>query len=841
MHNISQKRGYPDDAHTNLACLPKKRTLYRQMSNDAIPTQTIGDEVDDDDNERLDASIQLRIDYAKSRTDKVSHFKIPRAPVARTVHSHYPPMRLANFDRLSEIDHRMSPSSLREATVHTASRNQEEFYKYLGIDTNPCQGKQSPESATESRSSSNRRRSLRVKIQQKVVKSIEKSNETAKDDPTQKASNRSIGRNERLDDSASTISNGHQYVDVTEQMNKGDNYILPERHQEPAVTARIDIRYSYQKQNGPAKRPEIFRSQDCTNRSAPQVPTIKTEVDAPVTLAAIVDRRFYEPIDSETSARTYPFLHSGPVVDPVDDKSAVLNAISNLSNKRLGDRSAVVIVDLTSDHEDDLEESINNNERTKNTSNNMSNNSDRSNKHAADNHSRTQLINGVHDGDVVNKPSTLTAIDVMHKKPTSQPTASTSSLSRNGVQQNATGNKRKLHARKKPSLQEWVKHYEKSLQKSALLKLLLQKKERKRKFEKMIVFRNNLLASKATASNRVTPPEAVPSTSFTSSEAGLTPIAPFGGIQSTPVAPEKANPSTSTLQTQAIPSESARPMETISSASTAPARNSPTAASDQMIDDDPVYADLPILSSIIADVVPRERLERILPSLVRSTEPAPTMIDPEPPQTLLQASSNSFVDDPQPSTSAAHDKRITNSSQEYLSHANDEYLDVAEGDLSSPLHSPMSTGQSLNPFQEKHFSTITHSSTSTDSAIGLAINAQFEKLVKARTEPALPTTSLKMPSSNMQETNSTAPDQTLSVGKNPLRPEHGAVLAALVVTTHNHNEIIVAVQELSVSFWKMAPKFFNIFGITQSCELMGRVGRSTTGKKSVTKHEHTAK
>lgn len=81
-----------------------------------------------------------------------------------------------NITRFPDCDDHTSTTSSNEvAEISKTRTKQEEFYKYLGIDTNPCHDKLSPGSSTgDTNSSSNRRRSLRVKIQQKVAKSSEK-------------------------------------------------------------------------------------------------------------------------------------------------------------------------------------------------------------------------------------------------------------------------------------------------------------------------------------------------------------------------------------------------------------------------------------------------------------------------------------------------------------------------------------------------------------------------------------------------------------------------------------------------------------------------------------------
>lgn len=816
MRKIAKKRGYQHDARTTITSLPKKRILFRQLSNDDLPSIS----------DRLDASIKLRIDYGKSLTD---NFKIPGAPVARTVHNHYPPVRYVHFDRMSEVNHRLPSSMLRDAP-HSAARNQEEFYKYLGIDTNPCHGKQSPEA--ENSSTSNNRRSLRVKIQQKVVKNIAKSNEAARDDVSQKSGKRRSGV--RLDDSASTISNGNTYGGASlssyymgplnQSEITSENYILSDLSQEPEVTARIDIRYSYQKQsNSTVKRSEATKS------IAAAAPAIKTEADgstgaannigganikeerteAPPTSAAIVDRRFYEPIDSETSAQTYPFLlaETDGDVEIIDDKSQVQSTMNSMV-----DSSNDAVIDLTSEPEDEGNGAANNH---------ASNNGLQNGKDLDDKQLTLQAIEEIQQQqEIVSLPAAETP---------SQPAAETPSPRiRNAGPRNRTVIRRKLGRRR--SVDDWVRRYDNMLHKSAILKMRILKKNRMMKLERQKALRKSLLVLAAA-------PATVAAPAVTESAAATDVL-----VEESEEEEEVTNldpvPSTSkaTSSRQSVPFTPATEVDTILMEPVAPPQTFTASHGNGPNDLDRIISDH--LSSLS---MPSRRLTSMLPSLVTSMEPAPSVIDPLPPQTLLQpaphhhsSTSPTLLDiDPQPSTSTAHITSNSHASQDFMSRTNDEYLEIPDTELPSPLLSPIGAGHHSSVFNDKPFSAIAHahSSTSSDSAIGIAINAQFERMA------GTPTASISMPTASiMQETDALALVQ--SPGKNPLRPEHGAVLAALVVTTHNHNDIIVAIQEVAVSFWKMAPKFFNVFGIVQSCEMMGRVARSVTDKEIMVPYQN---
>lgn len=145
--------------------------------------------------EEIPSAIKLRIDYTKKQVQSVQttagKFKIPDVPssdaqatirhksVARTQVS-----TINSIDSTTESvarlhdsgDDRASTTSSNEVAEISKARNtREEFYKYLGIDTNPCHEKLSPGSSTgETNSSSQMRRSLRVKIQQNIVNKLAK-------------------------------------------------------------------------------------------------------------------------------------------------------------------------------------------------------------------------------------------------------------------------------------------------------------------------------------------------------------------------------------------------------------------------------------------------------------------------------------------------------------------------------------------------------------------------------------------------------------------------------------------------------------------------------------------
>lgn len=138
------------------------------------------------------SAIKLRIDYAKKPTPSlppiVANFKVPDVPLDKnkspmsttnlnsTIYSNENTTESVAYLPDNGDDQASTTSSTHEIAELTKEQTtREEFYKYLGIDTNPCHEKLSPGSSTgDTITSSQMRRSLRVKIQQNIVNNLAK-------------------------------------------------------------------------------------------------------------------------------------------------------------------------------------------------------------------------------------------------------------------------------------------------------------------------------------------------------------------------------------------------------------------------------------------------------------------------------------------------------------------------------------------------------------------------------------------------------------------------------------------------------------------------------------------
>lgn len=125
---------------------------------------------------------------------------------------------------------------------------------------------------------------------------------------------------------------------------------------------------------------------------------------------------------------------------------------------------------------------------------------------------------------------------------------------------------------------------------------------------------------------------------------------------------------------------------------------------------------------------------------------------------------------------------------------------------------------------------ITHSNASTDSAI----------VLHNLNEPARPVNVAVTTLKSLQWRQ----DQTKSINKSefvsPLSSRNGQVLAILTHTlSPDHNETIVVIQELMVSFWCSPSKVLRMFGEPQSWQMIGQIGRLVRGRsylKEIFKH-----
>lgn len=924
VRNVSKKkRAYPDDGSKSAFNVPKKRSLLRQLSHDGIRI---------DNPLSASAKIKLRIDYPKKSGEVVGGFKIPEAPVARTV-SNYEldrrgmlmraaaKFRAGEFDGLSELNSRASPLSLNDSVANTAASNQEEFYKYLGIDINRCHGKQSPEScAADSLLSSNRRRSLRVKIQQKVVRNNANKTNAAKDDTNKnRLSKKSQRKHDGMDDSASSsVSNGgYQYNDSymgnssMEQINQSastnDSYLCPRLGldgDEDEPTAPVLIRYSYQKQAN-TKRPVTDRLQDKTNKSL-LMPTIKTETNANntpnmdnqnnqiggiksessepanVCSSAIVDRRFYEPIDSESS--TYPFLNPDAVAaaaaancETVDDKTGILNSISKLAN---ADSSLLPTIDLTcvSDiDDDDVEILSNHNENVIDMINdNNSNCSYQSDivepetqpQHTQSQAPRSQYHSYDNDCDMDDKKFTLAAMDAVQLS--IQNNGSTNSNSR-GTQpesndnQGALAKRKKSIARKKSSLNELFKRYEKSLQKSLQL---LHKKDRGKRVRKRNVLREPAKipsednADKDNSSNAVvntneTVDNATPSTSeqLVNNERNE-PEPPVSQVHFVPNEPAKLEPeplvvrppepqlsqiSQIVAQTSQVPQTSS--VSHISAAlQTSSVLHEPQALQTSSVSHVPQVLHELHESQIMQVSQVQQQQECLLESEVDQIQEMPQILDiPEMPEMSEMSEMSEIPPLPELPLLSQEISDLPSTSTDTPTHSLDFSTIPNDKLSSSPPFSPLfDDPQSTNVFEDNLLSSslnaIAHSSTSTESTIGVNITRRrdhdqvnfdaIDKVVETLVDVPI-IEPILLPSNAMKLTSTTAP---LTHAKNPVNVAEGRVMAAFVASTDNFNEIVVIIQDLTISFWKMSPKIYNVFGVPRACILVGKVERSLTGK-----------
>lgn len=130
-------------------------------------------------------TIMFRVNYTKKleAINRAESFKTP--PTSNEFHrilaiaTNKEPLVRHRFNHPLFSTHSTSFNEFGRISSNMKNNSREEFYKYLGIDTNPTPEKQpSPESiANDSNSLNNQRRSLRVIIQQKQIESTTKSSE----------------------------------------------------------------------------------------------------------------------------------------------------------------------------------------------------------------------------------------------------------------------------------------------------------------------------------------------------------------------------------------------------------------------------------------------------------------------------------------------------------------------------------------------------------------------------------------------------------------------------------------------------------------------------------------
>lgn len=735
--NIDQSRTFASkrcSSHENLTTAPRKRSLLNHLVHEDAKLKN--------KNTSLSA-IKLRVDYAKKSLgyEMSGSFKIPEAPGVRNAHidaylQQNADRRFNHDDLVGLFESRGSPSSLHDLVG--GSNIQEEFYKYLGIDTNPCHDKQSPEGSTEdSRSASNKRRSLRVKIQQKVSKLNEVYKENSSkispnsaarkggklDTPPLARNGTIVPRNIDLLIDRNALENGLSSLDSSSPSPRGENS-CPNSNT-PGESKLIKISYVKQgssKTNSDAFNKSIVKAENGAENTATAsagVPTtemleIKVEQEQSATTNShIVDRRFYEPIDSPSSTGTAPFFFG--------NTTEMQNGLQSTPKKTSG--TVIVTIDLTDSPEDETG-MPSNVDQTKSTKTAVPSGDDHGRPAANDSSSvavkrETLESNDPYlNGNAVT-PGEVGASSTTNKEPKVErisPTPSSSNVaetqsanpSGSGSVVNESGQglaKRKPVNKKKILLTEMFKRYEKCLQKTALFKMQVRKKR-----------------------------------------------------------------SLKRLQTT-----EARVETTVESAA-------------EIFSTEPPAAEVPdeIVTPINDTINDTDKPETVL----QSEKPTDTIIrlpSPVPEQ----------VTDPPPN--------------------------MVNGNVTTPPILQATNSQTQNLCMDISNSIIP---SSTDSATGIGLGLKSDKVTEA-SNPAAASCVMGQPPVIKTCTSTIAP---LSHARNPLNIEDGIVLGAFVVTTLANSEVILVVQQNLISFWKMTPKIYNIFGVPRGCQLMGSKRRCLNGK-----------
>lgn len=137
------------------------------VDHSATPFKVSNSIVETRPTDGIQSAIKFRVSYGKEGLNRSGSFKIPTTPNnTKTLM-----IGCANCGKHSQSIEKMNESVSTNSSLEMhlmSGNNREEFYKYLGIDTNPAQEKSPPiPSPTESNALYNHRRSLRVFIQQR--------------------------------------------------------------------------------------------------------------------------------------------------------------------------------------------------------------------------------------------------------------------------------------------------------------------------------------------------------------------------------------------------------------------------------------------------------------------------------------------------------------------------------------------------------------------------------------------------------------------------------------------------------------------------------------------------
>lgn len=331
----------------------RKRQLMPLKVQVAVPSTTTATPQAAVANNEIPSAIKLRIDYTKKLTVSTTagNFKIPTVPSVPSV-SDFPtdrannepqaaarnknvirppfPTRKSyainsiacppeNVTRLQDSgDDRASTTSSNEVAEISKARNtREEFYKYLGIDTNPCQEKLSPGSSTgDTNSSSQMRRSLRVKIKQNLVNNLAKTKTDV-----DKVKN---GPNENHEIEKKTASTPPSSSDATcsPPIHSSDesktSIVAPPKQPTASPIVREEssklLKISYMKDEGKkvSAEPIVYKAICLANQSADSSKMSKNSTEKAIvgTSSHVFERRSYEiisPADNESmisSAKT---------------------------------------------------------------------------------------------------------------------------------------------------------------------------------------------------------------------------------------------------------------------------------------------------------------------------------------------------------------------------------------------------------------------------------------------------------------------------------------------------------------------------------------------------------
>lgn len=274
--------------------------------------------------------IKLRVDYTKKQTQSnqttTGNFKIPDVPSDKPINdAHQTVVRhkcvartqplMFNLNNSIEStresvtrlhdsgDDRASTTSSNEVAEISKARNtREEFYKYLGIDTNPCHEKLSPGSSTgDTNSSSQMRRSLRVKIQQNIVNKLAKT----QNEIEVKIKSEPIEKNDIEETPTSSNATCSPPLQSSDESKTSRTTLTLPSHQTLKRTASPNnreessklLKISYMKDDGGKKmttEPIVYKSICLMNQTVDLTKTIKSNEKAAASTSHVFERRSYE-------------------------------------------------------------------------------------------------------------------------------------------------------------------------------------------------------------------------------------------------------------------------------------------------------------------------------------------------------------------------------------------------------------------------------------------------------------------------------------------------------------------------------------------------------------------